>query len=155
MQLLKNKIQLLKELASRLAVRFKRPSEGGDLMSMVNKPKRSIEYSNLIRRLLLLIFTGQWVWMMWVSERMYIKNGDIGDNWTRLLIAIVGMMSVILGFYFSGNYSDRDSEEFKKIREYDNDRFAEYHEEIKEEGKDNSDTEHTPKAILEEDEDNE
>lgn len=153
MNLLKTKILLCKELVSRLINRIKNAiSEGSD--EILSKPRRSIEYSNLIRRLLLLIFTLQWVWMMWVSERMYIKTGDIGDNWTKLLIAIVGMMSVILGFYFSGNYSDRDSEEFKKIRQYDNDRLDDYKEEVKQAVEDGlSDVEPTPKATLDEDED--
>lgn len=139
----------VKTLVSKLINRFKEiKKEQGDEV-ILERPKKSIEYSNLVRRILLFIFTGQWVWMMWVSERMYIKNGDIGDNWTKLLISIVGMMSVILGFYFSGQYSDRNSEEFKKIKEFDNDRMTEYNEEKKEEGEC---IVVTPKATLEEDE---
>lgn len=147
MHLLKDKIILIKELA----LQFARNISGkkGNSEFMLEKPKKSFEFSNLVRRILLFIFTGQWIWMMWVSERMYIKNGDIGTNWTHLLISIIGMMSVILGFYFSGQYSDRNSEEFKKIKEYDNDRMDEYNEEKKGEGEN---IEVTPKAILEEDE---
>ena len=120
------------------------------------KPKKSTEYSNIIRRLLLLIFTAQWIWLIFVSERMYIKNGDIGDNWTKLMVAVIGLLTVVCGFYFSGQYSDRNSEEFKKIKQYDNDRLDEYHEGIKEglkeEIKEELAEEYTPKATMEEDE---
>lgn len=156
MHLLKNKILLLKELGLRLVNGIRNVKDCGDEMPKLDKPRKSWEFSNLVRRILLFIFTGQWIWMMWVSERMYIKNGDIGSNWTKLLISIVGMMSVILGFYFSGQYSDRNSEEFKKLKEYDNDRLDEYKEEVKELSEDvTSEVIPTPKATLEEDEDDE
>ena len=149
MQLLKNKILLVKELALRLYHKAKGEKVGEEgLPPILDKPKKSIEYSNLVRRMLLFIFTAQWTMLLLTSERMYLKNGDIGANWTKLLIAIVGMMSVILGFYFSGQYSDRNSEEFKKLKEYDNDRFDEYKEEVKEFAEDTS---VTPKAVLDED----
>ena len=144
----KSKFILFKSLAGNI-INYFNSNKTGCEVGQLEKPKKSFEFSNLVRRILLFIFTGQWIWMMWVSERMYIKNGDIGDNWTKLLISIVGMMSVILGFYFSGQYSDRNSEEFKKIKEYDNDRMDVYNEEKKES---EEDVEVTPKAILEEDE---
>jgi len=147
MQILKNKIRLMKKFVSNIFSQFKTGQAITDMMP--EKPKRSTEYSNIVRRILLLIFTGQWLWLMAVSERMYIKNGDIGDNWTKLMISVVGLLTLVCGFYFSGQYSDRNSEEFKKIKEYDNDRMSEYKEEIKEELVD----EITPKATLEEDED--
>ena len=149
MQLLKNKLLLVKELALRLYHKAKGEKVSDESMPpMFNKPKKSIEYSNVVRRMLLFIFTAQWTMLLITSERMYLKHGDLGTNWTRLLIAIVGMMSVILGFYFSGQYSDRNSEEFKKIKEYDNDRMDEYKEEVKEFA---DDTVITPKAVLDED----
>ena len=150
MHLLKNKLILLKDLALRMYHNVKGDKKVGDeeLPPMLDKPKKSIEYSNLVRRMLLFIFTAQWTMLLLTSERMYLKHGDLGPNWTRLLIAIVGMMSVILGFYFSGQYSDRNSEEFKKIKEYDNDRMDEYKEEVKEFAED---TGVTPKAVLDED----
>lgn len=147
MQILKNQILLMKKFISNAVNHFKTGKALKDIMP--EKPKRSTEYSNIVRRVLLLIFTGQWLWLMAVSERMYIKNGDIGDNWTKLMISVVGLLTLVCGFYFSGQYSDRNSEEFKKIKEYDNDRMSEYKEEIKEELVD----EITPKATLEEDED--
>lgn len=147
LNLLKHNIIYVKELAHRLIQKVKSSNESVD-DNVLLKPKKTTEYSNIVRRALLLIFTGQWLWMMWISEKMYIKNGDIGDNWTKLLISIVGMMSVILGFYFSGQYSDRNSEEFKKIKEYDNDRMDVYNEEVK---KEECDVEVTPKAVLDED----
>ncbi len=147
MQILKNQILLMKKFISNAFNHFKTGKALKDIMP--EKPKRSTEYSNIVRRILLLIFTGQWLWLMAVSERMYIKNGDIGDNWTKLMISVVGLLTLVCGFYFSGQYSDRNSEEFKKIKEYDNDRMSEYKEEIKEELVD----EITPKATLEEDED--
>lgn len=149
MHLLKDKIFLIKELALRLYHKVKGEKVGEeDLTPMLNKPKKSIEYSNVVRRMLLFIFTAQWTMLLLTSERMYLRHGDLGANWTKLLIAIVGMMSVILGFYFSGKYSDRNSEEFKKIKEYDNDRMDEYKEEVKEFSEDTCET---PKAILDED----
>ena len=147
MQILKNQILLMKKIISNATNPFKAGKALKEIMP--EKPKRSTEYSNIVRRILLLIFTGQWLWLMAVSERMYIKNGDIGDNWTKLMISVVGLLTLVCGFYFSGQYSDRNSEEFKKIKEYDNDRMSEYKEEIKEELVD----EVTPKATLEEDED--
>lgn len=150
MNLLKNKLILLKDLALRMYHNVKGDVKVDDeeLSPMLDKPKKSIEYSNLVRRMLLFIFTAQWTMLLLTSERMYLKHGDLGANWTKLLIAIVGMMSVILGFYFSGKYSDRNSEEFKKIKEYDNDRMDEYKEEVKEFAED---TGTTPKAIMDED----
>ena len=147
MQILKNQILLMKKFISNAIKPFKTGKALKEIMP--EKPKRSTEYSNIVRRILLLIFTGQWLWLMAVSERMYIKNGDIGDNWTKLMISVVGLLTLVCGFYFSGQYSDRNSEEFKKIKEYDNDRMSEYKEVIKEELVD----EITPKATLEEDED--
>lgn len=148
--MIKQNFLFVKTLVSKLINRFKElKKEQGDEV-ILERPKKSIEYSNLVRRLLLLVFTGQWIWLMWVSERMYIKNGDIGDNWTKLMIAIIGLLSIVCGFYFSGQYSDRNSEEFKRIKQYDNDRLDEYHEEVKQA---EEEVEVTPKATLEEDED--
>ena len=148
--MIKPNFLLVKTLVSKLVSRFKNVKrEQGDEV-ILERPKKSIEYSNLVRRLLLLVFTGQWIWLMWVSEKMYIKNGDIGDNWTKLMIAIIGLLSIVCGFYFSGQYSDRNSEEFKRIKQYDNDRLDEYHEEVKQT---EEEVEVTPKATLEEDED--
>ena len=148
--MIKPNFLLVKTLVSKLINRFKvTKKEQGDEV-ILERPKKSIEYSNLVRRLLLLVFTGQWIWLMWVSEKMYIKNGDIGDNWTKLMIAIIGLLSIVCGFYFSGQYSDRNSEEFKRIKQYDNDRLDEYHEEVKQT---EEEVEVTPKATLEEDED--
>lgn len=154
MQFLRTKILIFKNLLSHAIDHFKYGSSIGDLPMI--KPKKSTEYSNIIRRLLLLIFTAQWIWLIFVSERMYIKNGDIGDNWTKLMVAVIGLLTVVCGFYFSGQYSDRNSEEFKKIKQYDNARLDEYREEIKEglkeEIKEELVEEYTPKATLEEDE---
>ena len=154
--MIKTEFLMLKNLIGQVINHFKTKKNQSDDV-MLEKPKKSIEYSNLVRRLLLLIFTAQWVWLMWVSERMYIKNGDIGDNWTKLMISVVGLLTLVCGFYFSGQYSDRNSEEFKRIKQYDNDRLDEYHEEVKQSEEvceKNEDIEITPKAILEEDEDN-
>ena len=148
--MIKPNFLLVKTLVSKLVSRFKNVKrEQGDEV-ILERSKKSIEYSNLVRRLLLLVFTGEWIWLMWVSEKMYIKNGDIGDNWTKLMIAIIGLLSIVCGFYFSGQYSDRNSEEFKRIKQYDNDRLDEYHEEVKQT---EEEVEVTPKATLEEDED--
>ena len=154
--MIKTEFLMLKNLIGQVINHFKTKKNQSDGV-ILEKPKKSIEYSNLVRRLLLLIFTAQWVWLMWVSERMYIKNGDIGDNWTKLMISVVGLLTLVCGFYFSGQYSDRNSEEFKRIKQYDNDRLDEYHEEVKQSEdvcEKNEDIEITPKAILEEDEDN-
>lgn len=142
----KNKLIIFKSLMQNVVNHFKfhKKDEGDEFI--LEKPKKSTEYSNIVRRVLLLIFTGQWVWLMCVSERMYIKNGDIGDNWTKLMISVIGLVSLVCGFYFSGQYSDRNTEEFKKIKEYDNERLDEYNEEKREE------EQAAPKAVLEEDE---
>lgn len=148
--MLRSNFLFVKTLVSKLINRFKEIKKAQCDEIILERPKKSIEYSNLVRRLLLLVFTGQWIWLMWVSERMYIKNGDIGDNWTKLMIAIIGLLSIVCGFYFSGQYSDRNSAEFKRIKQYDNDRLDEYHEEVKQT---EEEVEVTPKATLEEDED--
>ena len=149
--MIKTELLMLKNFIISIGSYFKfnkKPNQNQGEENILIRPKRTIEYSNIIRRALLLLLFGQWMWLMGVSEQMYVRNGDLGDNWTKLMIAIIGLLSIVFGFYFSGNYSDRSTEEFKKIKQYDNDRLDEYHEEVKEQ-----EAEVTPKATLEEDDD--